>query len=228
MQVARCVHALQRLDRAAWRWRWAPATSASRARLCALATRRPIGAQRRRRQRRTLARRKGRIARQARDAEVFFDLLVVGLQVFVGQRPVVGHAVERADAKVRRHVPLPVGREQDAAAAHGVVEDGRDVRVGIADRIVGRRLPPIGIARPIAAGGELEVGVIGPGLGVVGPIALLQDDDAHARFGQPLGRHRPGRPGADNQDIGGLGHKSIGEASRRKPDVFVRSCIKLS
>ena len=171
-------------------------------RLWALATRRPIGASGGGGSGGPLPGGNAGIARQARDAKIFLDLLVVRLQVFVGQRPIVGHAVERADAKVGRHVPLPVGGEDHAAAADGVVQDGRDIGIDVADRVIGRRLPPIGIGRPIAARGELVVGMAGPRLGIVGPIALLQDDDPHARFGQALGRHGAGRAGADDQHIG--------------------------
>ena len=101
-------------------------------RLCARATRRPIGAERRRRQRRSFAGRKRRIAGQPRNAKVALRPARSTARVLVGQRPIVGHAVERAHAKIRRHVPLPVRGVNDGAAADRVVEHGGDV--GIACR----------------------------------------------------------------------------------------------
>ena len=132
---------LERSCRAAWRWHWAPATSASRAR-CAPGPRGGPSAPAARggsggplpggKAGRPPAPRRRSPPRPARR---------YGSQILVGQRPVVGDAVERADAKVRRHVPLPMGRVEHAAAADRVVQDRGDVRIRIVDRIVGRRLP---------------------------------------------------------------------------------------
>ena len=79
-----------------WGWRWCPATSASPAGWrrggCFL----PGLAQRVRRQRVVQAFGVGGVAADAGDADELVDLVVVGLEVVVADRPVVGHTVEGA------------------------------------------------------------------------------------------------------------------------------------
>ena len=92
------------------------------------------------------------------DAEVALDAHVVGLEVLVGQRPVVGDAVERPHAEVRRHVALPLRRVDDRAAADAVPHQRRDVGLGVVDRVVARRLARVRVPAPVAARGQREVG----------------------------------------------------------------------
>jgi hypothetical protein len=68
-----------------------------------------VGELRRRRQR--------GLAREPADRELRVGGVEPGREVGVGERPVVGDAVERADAEVRRAQPAPVGVEEDRAAA---------------------------------------------------------------------------------------------------------------
>ena len=152
--------------------------------------------ERRRWKRRAFARRESSIAGEARHAEVGLDAFVERLKVLVTQRPVVPDAIECAHAKVRRHVALPVRGIYHCAAADRVVEHRGDVRVPVINGIIGGCLAAVGIARPVAAQGQLEIRMIGARLGVVRPIALFEHDHAQARLGEPLRRHRAGRTGA--------------------------------
>ena len=157
--------------------------------------------ERRRRQRRSLAGRKRGIACQPRHAKIRFDALIVRREILVSQRPIVAYAVERAHAKVARHVPLPVRCVDDGAAADGVIEHGGDVRFFVVDRIIGWSLTPIRIARPIMASSEFEVQVLGARFRIVRPVTLFERDDAQAGFGKTFGSHGASRPGADDEDI---------------------------
>ena len=157
--------------------------------------------ERRRRKRRAFARRESGIAGEARHAEVRLDAFVERLKVLVSERPVIPDAIECAHAEVRRHVALPVRGVNDRAAANGVIEHRGNVRVLVVDRVIRGRLPAIGIARPIAAQGQLEVGMIGARFGVVRPVALLEHDHSHARLGESFRRHGAGGTRADDQDV---------------------------
>ena len=68
----------------------------------------------------TLAGRERGVAGQAGDPEVGSTRVVVGLEVLVGERPVVGDAVERPHAEVRRHDALPLRGVEDRAAADAI------------------------------------------------------------------------------------------------------------
>ena len=116
------------------------------------------GADRQRRQRRILAAgRVGRVAAHARDAEVPVAPLVVRQQLVVGQRPVVGDAVERADAEVRRQHPRPGAGEDQHRAADRREHQRRDLGVGLVDRVVLGQAADVRAGRPLLAHGELPV-----------------------------------------------------------------------
>ena len=157
--------------------------------------------ERRGRKRRALARRESGIACEARHSEVRLDAFVERLKVLVSERPVVADAVERAHAEVRRHVALPVRGVNHRAAAHGVIEHRGNVRVLVVNGIVGGRLAAVGVARPIAAQGQLEVGMIGARFGVVRPVALFERHHSHARLSESLRGHGAGGSGADDQNV---------------------------
>ena len=95
---------------------------------------------RQRRHRRVLGvRRIGRVAGQTGDAEVAVGPVEVRQQLEVVDRPVVGDAVERADAEVGRQRARPGAGEDDRRAADRVVHERRDRRVVLDDRVVLRR-----------------------------------------------------------------------------------------
>jgi hypothetical protein len=51
--------------------------------------------------------------------------------------------------------------------------------------------------------------MVGSRFGIIGPVALLEDNDPHAGLGESLSGHGAGGAGADDQNIGGslaLGH----------------------
>ena len=84
------------------------------------------------RQRRHGPRRAGRvggIAGNARAAHPLIVEIVVGLEVGVGEGPVVGDAVLAAHAEVGGMKTRSVRRPVDGAAAHGVEHQRRDVRL---------------------------------------------------------------------------------------------------
>ena len=124
-----------------------------------------------------LAGRVSGIAAQARDPDHRVVLLVVRLQVPVGQGPVVGDAIEGVDAEVRGakagKVPAPV----DGAAADGIEHERDNRRPVHVDGIVFRALAYIRVLGKI--GGPVVL-PIGPVVGIrlrVNPAALLQADD---------------------------------------------------
>ena len=93
-------------------------------------------AERQRRHRR-LAGRIGRIAGEAGDAHHAVVLGKERLQRRVIDRPVVGDAVQRPHAEIRRVHPREMRREHDRAAADGVEVGDLHRRVVVVDRIVG-------------------------------------------------------------------------------------------
>jgi hypothetical protein len=179
----------------------------------------------RRWQRGPFARGKGRITSEARYAKIGFDTLVVRRQVFVGERPIIPDTVERPHAKIGGHVALPMRGIDDRAAPDRVVKHGRDIRVPVVDGVIGGRLSAVGIAGPIPAHGQFEVGMIRARLGVIGPIALFEDYHAHARLGESFGRNRARRSCADDHDIGFRLCASIGHDRQRNDDATsLRRC----
>ena len=75
--------------------------------------------------------------------------------------------------------------------------------IGLVDGIVRGSPAHVRIPGPIAASGQLEVRLPGPGASVIRPRSLLQADDAEARFAEPFRDHGPARSGAHDQDIRG-------------------------
>ncbi len=162
-------------------------------------------AQRERRHHRFM-RRIGGIAGQAGYAHHPVVLGVERLQGRVVDRPVIGDAVQRARAKIRRMEPREVTRVQHRAAADAVEVGDLDRRIGVIDRIVG-------IARSTVRAGmeivELPRLPVASGAGIFGwlhPVALLKAEDVHLRLGQAPGHGRAGGTGANDQDVNRAGH----------------------
>ena len=87
------------------------------------------------------------------------------------------------------------------AATDGVVEHGRDVGIRVVDGIIRCGLAAIGIARPIAPHRQLEVGIVRARLRVIRPVPLFEHHHAHPGLEEALGRDRPGRPRANDQNV---------------------------
>ena len=148
------------------------------------------------------------VLRRSEDADQPIDLVVVRLQIVVGDRPVVAQAVERAAPEIVRSEPqrnaAPVVR---AAADHprpeplpgvaGRVGVGLPVERPASERGVELSEVPLG-SRPAAA-----LRVVGPGeherVGDRVPIgARFQHDDVRAGFGQDFRGHAAARARSDD------------------------------
>ena len=144
----------------------------------------------------------GRVALEAGGSDVVGDLVVERPQVFIGERPVLGDAVEGPDLEVGRHGAHPVPGEHDGAAADTVEHQRFDGAVGAVDRIVGLVLPHVRAGVPLLEAGQFVFRLArGEVVGQV-PAALLEADDLQALPGQFEGRYPAGCAGADNEDIG--------------------------
>ncbi len=166
----------------------------------------PARPERERRQRRVLAPgRVGRVAAHARDAEVPVAPLVVRQQLVVGQRPVVGDAVERAHPEVRRQHPRPGAGEDQHRAADRRVHQRRHLGVGLVDRVVLGQAADVGARRPLLAHDELPVELGAAVLAPVVPVALLEADHGEPGLGEPPRDDATGCAGADDQDVCGFG-----------------------
>ena len=162
-----------------------------------------------------LARRVCRIAAQAGHSDHRVVLLVVRLQVPVGQRPVVGNAIEALDAEIRgtkaRKVPAPVDRATPDGIEHER-DNGRPVHV---DGIVFRALAYIRVLGKI---GRPVMLPIGPVMGIrlrVHPAALLQADDRQPGLRQRPRHRRARRPRTDDEHIR---HTILRRQHRPPPD----------
>ena len=168
-------------------------------------------ADRERWERRVGAGRVGRVAAEARHADLGVGALVVRRELLVGERPVVGDAVEGAHAEVGRQHAGPLRGVQHRAAADAVEVDDPEVGLREVDRVVARRVAHARHGGPLLASDELPVGLGAAEGRAVGPVALLEADDADARLGESPGHHAAGRARADDQDC----HASpIGEDRR--------------
>ena len=178
------------------RWRWlGPATSASRAR-CARATRRPSAS--------GTGGRGGppggtRGRPRPRKPRSLLDPLVVGLEVFVGQRP-----SSATPSSVRTRNPTAYcaasGRRRDRAAADARLHQRRDVGIGLVHRVVAGLVVDVRAARPLVCAPRARN--VARGAGLAGPASPPA---------RGTGRSS-GRPGAcgdatrgacsDDQDVG--------------------------
>ena len=162
-------------------------------------------AQRQRRHHR-FVRRIGGIAGQAGHAHHPVVLGVERLQGRVVDRPVIGDAVQRAHAKVRRMEAREVTRVQHRAAADAVEVGDLDRRVVVVDRIVGIARATV---RAVVEVVELTRLPVAAGAGIFGrlhPVALLEAEDVHLRLGEAPGHRRAGGAGADDQNVNRGGH----------------------
>ena len=160
------------------------------------------GADRQRRVGRLERRRVGGVAAEPGGAELDVGLLVVGPQVLVADRPVVGHAVLRAHAEVRRMQPRPVAGVQDQAAADAVEHQRRDVGVVLVDRVVLRPGAVVRAVGPLLARQELELRSRRRELVELVPVALLEADHVEPGRREPARDDASGRSGADDQHVG--------------------------
>ena len=168
----------------------------------------PGPAQRQRRQRVVDAIGVGGVAAQARDADLAVDLVVVGGQLEVVDGPVVGGAVEAADPEVAGEHPGPGPGVDHRAAAHRVEHQRGDVGLVLVDGVVGGQAAHVGAGRPALPDGQLPIALGAPEVAAVGPVALLQAHHREAPLAQVAGHDPAGRAGADDQRVGGVGHRS--------------------
>ena len=157
------------------------------------------------RQRRMRERGRGRqrgVAGQAARAELDVGAVEVGREVAVGDRPVVGDAVERPHPEVRRAQPAPVGVVEDRAAADAGEHERRDLRPVDGDRVVGLGAADVGVRRPRRAHRHLVARPRAREVRRVVPVALLEADDAHPCGDEPRREDAARRAGADDDDVG--------------------------
>ena len=153
------------------------------------------------RQERRRAGRVVRVAGHARDLHLLVDPLVVRLHLLVGDGPVVGEPVERAQLVVLRAQPHPLGAEVHRAPADRVVHDRRDRRARDLERVVGGVLPDVRVRAELRVGDELPLELVAREVGRVLPAALLEADDLEAGLGEVPGSDRAARARADDQDV---------------------------
>ena len=144
----------------------------------------------------------GGVARHAGDAHDAVVGVEVGLEVVVGDRPVVGDTVESLGTEVGRMKAREVGAPVDGAAADGVVHQGRDGGVGIVDGVVFGKSPDVGIGVEVS----LAVGL---------PV------------GQRLTDIEKDRPILPARGIGRRSHLSRGSRRRRRPTRRPQSRVHL-
>ena len=148
-------------------------------------------------------------------AEVPLDPPVGRHQLLIGQRPVVRDALARAQPEIRRHVAMPLCREDDHRPADAVPHQRRDIGFLLVDRLVPDTLTKVRPPVPLRSRPQLEVGLPGPHRRAVGPLTSLQHDDGEAILCQPSGGHGARRPCADDADVDfGSGCVRDGEAHR--------------
>ena len=157
-------------------------------------------AQRQRRHRR-FVRRIGGIARKARDARHAIVLGKERLQRRVIDRPVVGHAVQRADAEVGGVQARIMRRVHHGRAADRVEVHHLDRRVVVVDRIVARPLADVRADGVVAEHPRLVVPPVGRIVGLLHPVALLQAKDFHPCLGEAPGDRRARGAGADDENV---------------------------
>ncbi len=162
-------------------------------------------AQRHRRQIEHVRRIRG-IARQPGDAGHAVVLGEIRLQGPIVDRPVVGHAVERAHAEVGGMQARIVRREHDRATADAVEVRDLHRRVVVVDRIVGGAAAAVRAHVEVAVAARLPIAAVARKIGRLDPVALLQAQDAHARVGQAPGDRSARRPRRSAE--GPPGHRS--------------------
>ena len=144
-----------------------------------------------------------------RDRQFLLDLLVVGAQLRIGQRPVGAHPVTRVGGEVARvetrGVPGVV-HHRAADPAAGVVRAHRD-RIGPADH------PRVGPVQPVRAGLVTD-----PVRVRVPERARVQGRDPPARPGQPLQQYRAACPAAHDDQVDLIG---VREPPHVRPEPVV-------
>ena len=161
---------------------------------------------------RGLVRRIGRIAGQAGDAHHAVVLGEIRLERPVVDRPVVRHAVQRPHAEVGRVHAREMRREEDRAAADAVEVGDLHQRVVVVDGIVGVPRAAVGADVEIGVAARFPVAAVGRKIGGLDPVALLEAQDLHARFGEAPGHRGAGGAGADDEHIDDL----VGRAGARR------------
>ena len=157
-------------------------------------------AQRQRRHRR-LVRRIGGIAGEPGDAGHAVVLGEERLQRRIIDRPVIGHAIQRADAEVGGVQARIMRRVHHGRAADGVEVHHLDRRVVVVDRIVARPLADVRTGGVVAEHARLVVPPVGRIVGLLHPVALLQAEDPHPRLGEAPGDRGAGGAGADDEHV---------------------------
>src|SRR6266851_5488152 len=98
-------------------------------------------------------------------------------QVLVREGPVIGDAIERANAKVRRQKGRPMSRIQSSAASYACVHQGIDVRLRRVDGIVARHVTVVGIGMPLLLGNQFPFWTSARKTIAVRIVTLLQGND---------------------------------------------------
>jgi hypothetical protein len=196
-------------------------------------------AQRQRRHAARFLRRIGGIARQAGHAERLVIQIVIGLEIEIGERPIVAHAVERAGLEVRRMQARKMRRPIDGRAADPVPHQRLEGRSGIIDRIIGRRAvaaglqPQIGRCRPGPERQALPIGPLRRKIAAVEPIAALEAENAEVRRapGEAPRERRAAQARADDRHIDRaefdlIRHELLSRARDQHPrDHATKACM---
>ena len=144
-------------------------------------------AQRQRRHAARFLRRIGGIARQPRDPEGVVVEIVIGLEIEIGERPVVPHSIEGSGLEIRRMQAREMRGPVDGRAADPVPHQRLESGAGIVDRIIGGDSvaaglePQIGRCRPRAQGQALPVRLLCRKVAAIEPVATLEARDAQPR-----------------------------------------------
>ena len=160
-----------------------------------------VGPERQRRHRPRRARRICRIAGDAGASHPGIVQIVVRLEVGIGDRPVVGHAVEAPDLEVRRVKARRVCGPVDGAAADRVEHQRRDVGLAVVHRIVLGQAADIRVEAEARGSAEFPVCEAGRVLLRLLPSALLEAQNAEPGIREPPGHRRAGGTGADDQNV---------------------------
>ena len=143
----------------------------------------------------------GRVSRQARNAGHGVVEVVVGFKLLVGQRPVIGHAVQGLDPEVRRMKSGNVRAPMDRASADRVVHQRGDGRFGVVNRVVFGQPADVGIRMEVGLQPQLGIGLVNRERRLGRPAALLKADHFDACLAEAPRQRGSGSAGSDNQNI---------------------------
>ena len=139
----------------------------------------------------------------------------IRLQRPVIDRPVVGHAVQRAHAEVGRMHAREMRGVEHGAAADAVEVGDLHRRIVVVDRIVGVARAAVRADVEIGEAARFPVAAVGREIGGLHPVALLQTQDLHARLGEAPGHGGARGAGADDEHVDDLvvGRRAAGSSA---------------